>query len=564
MREMTRAVFLCAAVAIAPAPAVGVRMPPGVGPSVRRAPPRSMAVAAPPELSRAEQKERRVKTGQHLKRLAFLSSDPPPDACAVGMRELETMGAEGLAVNVNAHNQAMCLCSGEPAVVERLFGELEARQIENEGSYAALARALTEAGELAKASAAVTRLLRAPHSASERAAALQPKLRTAAPLLRALCASDERGAAVRLWRQLERSGVGFGEAEYAAMLGMLARAGARRQLRRRLDDYVDMWPRPTAEGAALVADAFGGLAGTPAAAHARLRRGAPDAAALRLLSLSDDQLAHVRRVLLDRAQQTDSASAVPLLEFAAWLDGRPPFDYVIDGPNVAYYNQNFEGGAFSYRQIAAVMAHLQAGGRRVLLLLPEKYVQEEVPNHTCSSERRNKVAAADLEMLERLRAEGTLYEVPRRVYDDWFWMYASVAAPPAGGGGGGGGGAVAAPRALTRVVSNDAMRDHWVELLPRRFFDRWRAAQILGFSVGAAGGGDGGGDGEQAHEVSIAEPPPYSVEAQRSGDTWHVPVPGAEGEEPSEWLRITVDPPMFGRVARWAEGWQARVAEWLA
>ena len=72
-------------------------------------------------------------------------------------------------------------------------------------------------------------------------------------------------------------------------------------------------------------------------------------------------------MLLDRAQQTDSASADPLLEFAAWLDGRPPFDYVIDGPNVAYYNQNFEGGAFSYRQIAAVMAHLQAGGRRVLL-----------------------------------------------------------------------------------------------------------------------------------------------------------------------------------------------------
>ena len=84
---------------------------------------------------------------------------------------------------------------------------------------------------------------------------------------------------------------------------------------------------------------------------------------------------------------------------------------------------------------------------------------------------------------------------------------------------------------------------------------RWRCG---------GGGGGGGGDGEQAHEVSIAEPPPYSVEAQRSGDTWHVPVPGAEGEEPSEWLRITVDPPVFGRVARWAEGWQARVAEWLA
>ena len=161
-----------------------------------------MAVAAPPELSRAEQKERRVKTGQHLKRLAFLSSDPPPDACAVGMRELETMGAEGLAVNVNAHNQAMCLCSGEPAVVERLFGELEARQIENEGSYAALARALTEAGELAKASAAVT-LLRAPHPPRSALQRCSPAPHGRAGLRAVRVGRARRGGA--LWRQLERS-----------------------------------------------------------------------------------------------------------------------------------------------------------------------------------------------------------------------------------------------------------------------------------------------------------------------------------------------------------------------
>jgi hypothetical protein len=33
----------------------------------------------------------------------------------------------------------------------------------------------------------------------------------------------------------------------------------------------------------------------------------------------------------------------------------PPFDYVIDGANVAYRGQNFEGGGFSFDQIDLVV-----------------------------------------------------------------------------------------------------------------------------------------------------------------------------------------------------------------
>lgn len=127
---------------------------------------------------------------------------------------------------------------------------------------------------------------------------------------------------------------------------------------------------------------------------------------------------------------------------------------MIDGPNVAYYHQNFVDGAFNYRQIEAVVQHLLAQGKRVLLILPDKYTRREVPNHTCSPERSTTLSDADLSLLHRWRHEGVLYVCPNKIYDDWLWMYASVASE------------VATHR--TAVVTNDAMRDHWCEMLRSR------------------------------------------------------------------------------------------------
>merc|ERR1719217_1911565 len=56
-----------------------------------------------------------------------------------------------------------------------------------------------------------------------------------------------------------------------------------------------------------------------------------------------------------------------------------------------------------------------------------------------------------------------LFVVPRGIYDDLFWLWASVRPSP------------------SRVVTNDAMRDHKLELMPERSWHRWRASQIMGF-----------------------------------------------------------------------------------
>lgn len=43
-------------------------------------------------------------------------------------------------------------------------------------------------------------------------------------------------------------------------------------------------------------------------------------------------------------------------EFGQWLAAQEDFDFVIDAANVAYFNQNFKDGKFSYQQVRFVTA----------------------------------------------------------------------------------------------------------------------------------------------------------------------------------------------------------------
>lgn len=173
-----------------------------------------------------------------------------------------------------------------------------------------------------------------------------------------------------------------------------------------------------------------------------------------------------------------------------------------------YHNQNFEGGRFCFEQLQLVVDALRAEdeGARILLLLPQKYLLDEIPNHTASSERRTSLTDADRELIASWREEGMLFACVSGLYDDWYWMYASVAeaprseAPHSGAPHSGtphsevphsaraDAGADAGDAAgRTRVVTNDAMRDHVEGILSPRDFRRWRHSQILGFGIGPPG-----------------------------------------------------------------------------
>ena len=137
---------------------------------------------------------------------------------------------------------------------------------------------------------------------------------------------------------------------------------------------------------------------------------------LRLLSLDAEQRSAVRDVLLQRVGERRGQ----LQGFARWLDERPPFDYVLDAANIGYDRQNFEGGAFSYAQIAAVAALLRSrGAQRARKEMQESFLlcfssfpglRAEAPGAPRASRAEEPSWAASSARLERLLEQvvGTL------------------------------------------------------------------------------------------------------------------------------------------------------------
>ena len=447
------------------------------------------SASASPRTTRAQKSHFKTVVGDRLRRLAELEVGELPacEACAAARHALQ--GDADVPANVNAHNRAMALCVGELSAVQALFDELMATGVANEASYAALVRALVEARELEAAVGVLKQML------DERP--FLPRVRSCAPLLQALAEAGAEEEALGLWRTLRRRGVEFTPAEHIMLLRMHARAGSTRSVAHRLDTLISEYAQLQPAMASALIEAVGELS----TASAEARRTTVDARGvcswtdrkLRMLSLDAEQRSSVRDVLLERVGDRRHQ----LQSFARWLDERPPFDYVLDAANIGYDRQNFEGGAFSYEQISAVAALLRARGARVLLLLPASYDQDELPNHTCSSETLNLRTDAQAALIEGWRRDGILYVCPRGIYDDLFWMYASVREEFA-----------------SRVVTNDAMRDHRLDLMAPRAFGRWKSSQVLGFGFkGPTPGPPAAATAAAAADMPAAEAAPTAAGA---------------------------------------------------
>ncbi|TFJ80898.1 hypothetical protein NSK_007764, partial [Nannochloropsis salina CCMP1776] len=81
-----------------------------------------------------------------------------------------------------------------------------------------------------------------------------------------------------------------------------------------------------------------------------------------------------------------SSQVISLKALEAWLNARPPFDVVLDAPNIAYYGQNFGDGRFSFRQIDLVLEALKAQGKRAFLTIPVKYTSRKIRDHVLREE----------------------------------------------------------------------------------------------------------------------------------------------------------------------------------
>lgn len=94
-------------------------------------------------------------------------------------------------------------------------------------------------------------------------------------------------------------------------------------------------------------------------------------------------------------------------------------------------------------------------------------------------------------------------------------------------------------------VTNDAMRDHINELLPRRAFARWRHSQIVPFTIEHYALETPPPQSQPPRTppllVNIAAPPLFTPEAQRLNGRWHIPIP-RDADVP-EWLCCAAEVP---------------------
>lgn len=139
-------------------------------------------------------------------------------------------------------------------------------------------------------------------------------------------------------------------------------------------------------------------------------------------------------------------------QFKAWLGtrfdsqshcsegGDKGFDIIVDGANVGYCKQNYQGAPahVDYHQIDQLLVHLESTGHRPLLILHCRHIARSmVPDEECER------------LVARWQQQEMLYPAPRGFNDDWFWLYASV-------------------RYRCKVVTNDEMRDHHFKLFHPR------------------------------------------------------------------------------------------------
>ncbi|UIZ28668.1 hypothetical protein KXD40_009255 [Peronospora effusa] len=133
--------------------------------------------------------------------------------------------------------------------------------------------------------------------------------------------------------------------------------------------------------------------------------------------------------------------------------------YVLDGPNIAYINQNFGAGTYRLDQVDAVAKELQAQGHLVSITMPAAYLANKFvvrirTKHYKELRRHGKFVSRERTpeekiILARWQDADMIYSCRTDfLSDDLFWLYASVLMGHEG-----------------RVVTNDQGRDHVFALL---------------------------------------------------------------------------------------------------
>ena len=195
-----------------------------------------------------------------------------------------------------------------------------------------------------------------------------------------------------------------------------------------------------------------------------------------------------RLIALECEKKPEKAVSIETfwLEFKQQLAALGQYDVVVDGANVGYHMQNFDGGCFQHRAIEAVRALHEKAGDRVLIVLRKRWTCRETAQIEPNSKRRKSVEnpvragqevqaedqgdldetvggskrRTEVELAKQWRENGSLFISPPVINDDNVAMYVAVAMCRLG--------------SRVQLVTNDFFRDHKVNFSRplRRWLDR--------------------------------------------------------------------------------------------
>lgn len=237
--------------------------------------------------------------------------------------------------------------------------------------------------------------------------------------------------------------------------------------------------------------------------------------------------------------------------------------YVLDGPNIAYINQNFDAGSCRLDQVDLVARRLLAEGHQVSITMPFTYLADSFVLRIRTRKMKEQRKQGRFTTRQRSPAEKAIVDAWQRdglvfscrtdfLSDDLFWLYASVFLGDQG-----------------RVVTNDRGRDHVFALLnaggktptPRKqkkeqqqqqkqaatrepdismdLIERWRDQTIVNIEIRheevdvSAAAAFPSAQPIAIEEVRLLHPPPFSRVPQRSAaDHFHVPIAPPESPKP--------------------------------
>ncbi|RYY35232.1 hypothetical protein EON62_02655 [archaeon] len=248
---------------------------------------------------------------------------------------------------------------------QRLFDDMvRTTQKPNEAAFTSIIRICALVGDAPAAKTYFDRMI------SEGAT---PRLRTYTPLLTAFADAGDRATVLSLFQDLKARHIPPTQTEYAILLSMHARTGAWEDgfalLTEMMDSVYELEPAMESAVRAFFTAAPGWTCdesgvtkedGTVAATGARLR------------SLELDIADHA--ALMNQVESLANSAPKPFTAYKEWLASRPPFDVIVDGANVGFFNQNFAGGALMYSQIEAVVRAFEKQDKRVLLVLSKRWL----------------------------------------------------------------------------------------------------------------------------------------------------------------------------------------------